>query len=127
MAMLPRIRVPRAHHGFMSDDHSILTQCPAGPDREQPMLYAAQLRAGRALVAYRQEDLAREAGVGLATLQRIERSEGPVTGNARTIWKLQNALERAGVRFIEDASTIGVSRPRSGRLSKKCVLTEYSR
>src|SRR6266568_4809847 len=118
MAMLPRIRVPRAHHGFMSDyrsltidDHSILTQCPAGPDREQPMLYAAQLRAGRALVAYRQEDLAREAGVGLATLQRIERSEGPVTGNARTIWKLQNALERAGVRFIEDASTIGVSRP----------------
>jgi transcriptional regulator with XRE-family HTH domain len=77
------------------------------------MLYAAQLRAGRALLAWRQEDLAREAGVGLATLQRIERSEGPVTGNARTVWKLQNALERAGVCFTEEAAMIGVSRPRS--------------
>jgi transcriptional regulator with XRE-family HTH domain len=77
------------------------------------MIHAAQLRAARALLGWRQEDLAREAEVGLATLQRIENGEGPVSGNARTIWKLQSALERAGIRFIgrdSDGSSIGVSK-----------------
>jgi len=80
------------------------------------MLYAAHLRAARALLGWRQEDLAREAKVGLATLQRIESAEGPVSGNARTIWKLQSALERAGIRFILGGAgepIIGVSKPAS--------------
>jgi transcriptional regulator with XRE-family HTH domain len=77
------------------------------------MLYGAQLRAGRALLGWRQEDLAKKADVGLATLQRIEQGDGPVSGNARTIWKLQTALEEAGVRFVGGEShdaNIGVTR-----------------
>jgi transcriptional regulator with XRE-family HTH domain len=77
------------------------------------MIHAAQLRAARALLGWRQEDLAHHAKVGLATLQRIERADGPVSGNAGTIWKLQAALEQAGIRFIAGSSgdpTIGVSK-----------------
>jgi transcriptional regulator with XRE-family HTH domain len=77
------------------------------------MLYGAQLRAGRALLGWRQEDLADKAGVGLATLQRIERADGPVSGNAKTIWRLQTALEKEGIRFIGGEShdpVIGVTR-----------------
>ncbi|MBV9066031.1 MAG: helix-turn-helix transcriptional regulator [Methylobacteriaceae bacterium] len=74
------------------------------------MLYAAQLRAGRALLGWRQDDLAKRAGVGLATVQRIEQSGGIVTGNARTIWKLQATLEGAGVQFsVSPGPVIGVS------------------
>jgi transcriptional regulator with XRE-family HTH domain len=77
------------------------------------MLHAAHLRAARALLGWRQEDLAHKAQVGLATLQRIESVDGPVTGNAKTIWKLQATLERAGIRFISGGPgepVIGVSR-----------------
>ena len=77
------------------------------------MLYAAQLRAGRALLGWRQEDLAAKAGVGLATVQRVERSHGIVGGNAKTIWKLQTTLEAAGVQFTRGQApvpTIGVAR-----------------
>jgi len=86
----------------------------SGSNREQIMLYSPQLRAARALLGWRQEDLAREAGVGLATLQRIEKGEGPVSGNATTIWKLQAALEETGVRFLQKGADgepiIGVSK-----------------
>jgi transcriptional regulator with XRE-family HTH domain len=73
------------------------------------MLYAAQLRAGRALLGWRQEDLAKRAAVGLATVQRVEQSDGIVAGNARTIWKLQTTLEAAGVQFTQSQGTAGVT------------------
>ena len=74
------------------------------------MLYGSQLRAARALLGWRQEDLAKKAEVGLATLQRIEQDDGPVGGRASTIWKLQAALEKAGIRFVGGDSEIGVTR-----------------
>jgi predicted transcriptional regulator len=66
------------------------------------MLQAAQIRAGRALLAWRQEDLAKAAKTGLATIARIEQTEGPAQGHVSTIIRIQEALERAGIRFIED-------------------------
>ena len=48
-------------------------------------------------------------GVGLATLQRIEQSEGVVKGNFAKVLKIQNALEQAGTHFTDDeAGEIGV-------------------
>jgi transcriptional regulator with XRE-family HTH domain len=64
--------------------------------------YSAQIRAARALLGWSQGQLARRAGVGPATLQRIEQSNGVVKGNFSTIIKIQKALEQAGIRFTED-------------------------
>jgi transcriptional regulator with XRE-family HTH domain len=73
------------------------------------MRHSAQIRAARALLGWSQGKLARAAGVGLATLQRIEQSEGVVKGNFATVLKIQNALEQAGIHFTDDeAGEIGV-------------------
>jgi transcriptional regulator with XRE-family HTH domain len=66
------------------------------------MRFAAQIRAARALLGWSQSQLASVAEVGLATLQRIEQSEGVVKGKFATVLKIQNALEQAGIRFIDD-------------------------
>ena len=73
------------------------------------MLQSAQLRAARALLGWRQNDLAKASGVGLATVARIEQGEGVVQGNFSTIVKIQQTLEREGISFISDPpGTIGV-------------------
>ena len=73
------------------------------------MLYSAQIRAARALLGWSQTQLARRAGLGLATLQRIERNEGIQKGKFSTVIKIQKALEQAGIHFIEDdTGEIGV-------------------
>ena len=77
-------------------------------------MQAAQIRAARALLGWRQEDLAKAAKVGLATIARIEQGEGMVQGNFSTITKIQRALEREGISFFAE--------PRGGfgvRLQKK--------
>ena len=66
------------------------------------MLQATQIRAARALLGWRQEDLAKAAKTGLATIARIEQREGPAQGHTSTIIRIQETLERAGVRFTED-------------------------
>ena len=68
------------------------------------MLQAAQIRAARALLGWRQQDLAKAAKIGLATLARIEQREGPAQGHVATILRIQGALQHAGVRFLEDDS-----------------------
>jgi transcriptional regulator with XRE-family HTH domain len=74
------------------------------------MRYSSQIRAARSLLGWSQGKLARDAGVGLTTLQRIEQNEGIVKGNFSTILKIQKALEQAGIKFSDDeASEIGVS------------------
>jgi len=72
------------------------------------MRYASQIRAARALLGWSQGTLAQGAGIGLATLQRIEQNEGVVKGNFSTILKIQKVLEEAGIRFIDEGGEIGV-------------------
>jgi predicted transcriptional regulator len=70
---------------------------------------SSQIRAARALLGWSQGKLARMAGIGLATLQRIEQSKGIVKGNFSTALKIQEALEEAGIIFTDDgAGEIGV-------------------
>ena len=66
------------------------------------MRYSSQIRAARALLGWSQGKLARAAGIGLTTLQRVEQNEGIVKGNFSTIHKIQRALEQAGIHFTED-------------------------
>jgi transcriptional regulator with XRE-family HTH domain len=73
------------------------------------MRYSAQIRAARALLGWSQGKLARAAGIGLTTLQRIEQNEGVVKGNFSTVLKIQKALEKAGILFTDnEAGEIGV-------------------
>ena len=61
----------------------------------------AQLRAARALMGWSLEQLGKEAGVGWATVQRLESSKTDLK-NAKyeTVGKVIDALTRAGIEFI---------------------------
>jgi transcriptional regulator with XRE-family HTH domain len=71
------------------------------------MIRSAQIRAARALLGWRQEDLSKASGVGTATIYRIEKIDDSVTGYASTLARIQAALERAGIAFIENDKTGG--------------------
>ena len=61
-----------------------------------------QIRAARALLGWRQEDLSKASGVGTATIYRIEKSDKSITGYASTLVRIQAALEQAGIEFIDN-------------------------
>jgi transcriptional regulator with XRE-family HTH domain len=63
------------------------------------MIDAAQIRAARALLNINQADLARRAFVHVATIRRLEAAT-EIRGAAETLWKIQTALEAAGIEFI---------------------------
>ena len=71
------------------------------------MLRSAQIRAARALLGWRQEDLSRASGVGTATIYRIEKSDETITGYASTLIRIQAAFEQAGIEFIENDDSGG--------------------
>ena len=77
------------------------------------MRYSREIRAARALLGWLQEDLAKAAKIGLATIQRIEQTDGLVQANFSTVLKIQNALEEAGIEFTDDNGWVGV------RIAKK--------
>ena len=67
----------------------------------------AQVRAARALLDWTQPDLAKAAGIALATLKRFEtglRTPIPVVKAA-----IVRALEDAGIEFHNDGRRAGVS------------------
>jgi len=74
------------------------------------MIRSAQIRAARALLGWRQEDLSKASGVGTATIYRIEKSDTSIVGYASTLTRIQAALENAGIKFIDndDAGGFGL-------------------
>jgi transcriptional regulator with XRE-family HTH domain len=64
------------------------------------VIFAREIRAGRALLGWSQLELARAASVGVATVRRLEAAENEIRGSAETVWKIQRALEDAGIEFI---------------------------
>jgi transcriptional regulator with XRE-family HTH domain len=65
------------------------------------MIRPLQVRAARGLLGLSQIELAERAGIGLATLQRLESGGSEIRGSAKSIWKLQESLEEAGIVFID--------------------------
>ena len=63
------------------------------------MIDAAQIRAARALLDVSQAQLSTLASVSPTTIKRLE-AASEIRGAAETLWKLQTALENAGVEFI---------------------------
>jgi transcriptional regulator with XRE-family HTH domain len=61
-----------------------------------------QIKAARALMAWSQEQLAQESDVSLPTIKRLEANDGPLGGRSETGARIQSALQRAGVEFIDE-------------------------
>jgi transcriptional regulator with XRE-family HTH domain len=57
-----------------------------------------QIRAGRALLGWEQNELAERANVSLKTIKRMEATSGVV--DARSDWSVKRALELAGIEFV---------------------------
>jgi len=64
------------------------------------VITSEQLRAARQLIRMTAEMLAKDSGVGVATIRRFELMSGVPSGNARTLEALQKTLEKAGIEFI---------------------------
>ncbi len=64
------------------------------------VITSEQLRAARQLIRMTAEALAKNSGVGVATIRRFELMSGVPSGNARTVEALQKTLENAGIEFI---------------------------
>jgi transcriptional regulator with XRE-family HTH domain len=75
--------------------------------RESPMISPAQCRAARGLLDWKQQDLAREAEVGIVTIRQLE--AGSNQPRRATLVVIRQALEAAGVEFIdENGGGVGV-------------------
>ncbi len=68
--------------------------------RPRPLI-SAQIRAARALVRWRVQDLARESAVGVATIHRAELADNDTSMTAANDLAVRRALETAGVEFID--------------------------
>ena len=67
----------------------------------RPPLTSDQIRAARALVRWRAEDLARESGVGVATIRRAELTDGATSMTVPNDAAIRQAFEIVGVEFID--------------------------
>lgn len=68
------------------------------------MITAGQLRAARALLGIDQRALAEASGLSVATIQRMEASDGVVRGNVDSLMKLVGALEGNGIELLAEGS-----------------------
>jgi len=64
------------------------------------LITSEQIRAARALIKWSADDLAKAAGVGVATIRRFESVPGVPGGQMRVIELIRKTLEASGVEFI---------------------------
>lgn len=64
------------------------------------MLTAAQIRSARAWLNWTQEEMAAHAGVSVPSVKNLEKEAGNAT--VRTLRKIQDAIEAAGLEIIVD-------------------------
>jgi transcriptional regulator with XRE-family HTH domain len=70
-----------------------------------PEINVLQIKAARSLLNWKQPDLAKAAGVGVATVKRFETGATPIPVVRAAI---VTALEKAGVIFESDGKYVGV-------------------
>lgn len=68
------------------------------------MIYAAQIRAARALLNWSQGDLAERAGISKQSVNRIE--NGSMDARFSTMTALNDAIRGAGVEMGEDTNGV---------------------
>jgi transcriptional regulator with XRE-family HTH domain len=72
-----------------------------GQAKKRP-LTCAQIRAARALIRWTAEDLSRQSAVSLRTIRRAELAECETSMTAANDLAIRQALEAAGVEFIDE-------------------------
>ncbi|WP_115422072.1 MULTISPECIES: helix-turn-helix domain-containing protein [Sinorhizobium/Ensifer group] len=69
----------------------------------------AQIRAARALLRWSAKELAKAAGVGVATVSRAEVEDGTTSLTNANLTAIRRAFEVAGIEFIdENGGGVGV-------------------
>jgi transcriptional regulator with XRE-family HTH domain len=82
------------------------------------MINSAQCRAARGLVGWSQQNLADAAGLGIVTVHQFE--AGTSEPRRATLQVIRQALERAGVEFIdENGGGAGVRLKKAGAKKTK--------
>jgi len=71
------------------------------------MITAEQIRAARAILRMEQADLAVRSGLSVETVKRLERQDGRLQATSDTITRIANALELAGIEFLDEISNGG--------------------
>ncbi len=66
-----------------------------------PKVSIKQIKAGRGLLGWSQEAIAKASGVSIPTIKRLEAAGGNLGGRPVTGEKIVAALEKAGVEFID--------------------------
>jgi transcriptional regulator with XRE-family HTH domain len=62
----------------------------------------AQIRAARALIRWSAKELAKAAGIGVATVSRAEVEDGNTSLTSANLKAVRLALETAGIEFIPE-------------------------
>ena len=65
-------------------------------------LTSDQIRAARAVLRWRAQDLARASAVGVATIRRAELAERDTSMTTPNDLAVRRALEAAGIEFIDE-------------------------
>ena len=80
------------------------------------MITGAQVRAAKSLISWSGSDLAKNAGVSLSSIRRVESCDGlPDSASVKVLHAIQLALEVGGVEFV------GTPEDRPGVRLKKAV------
>ena len=82
------------------------------------MIQPSQIRAARALLGWHQAELAQRAGIGLATIQRLERApDGVLMAHVSTLMKLIRCFEGVGIMFLmpDQSGGLGVRKAHLGK------------
>jgi len=82
-----------------------------------PAITGGQIRAARAFLRWRAEDLAKAARVGVATVRRAEMEDGVPNMLQNNMSAIRRALENAGIEFTDTgAPGVALKRARSDLL-----------
>jgi hypothetical protein len=81
---------------------SKITHMVENVKRGDGVLFGAQIRAARALLRWSAEDLAEASAVGANTVRRAEAADGLTSMTAANQRAIRQALENAGVQFIDE-------------------------
>ncbi len=66
------------------------------------MIGAEQMRAARGLIGWSQSRLAEASGLAVSTIKRMEGVGSTLKSSVENVLKVQQALEDAGVIFIDE-------------------------